>query len=98
MGFLHVQLVLGVPDRLVVPDRVSLVQLKRLLDDTSASQWSYLHQVSQRIQPKIANSELILMRFRNLTMSMSKFTKCFFKKNLLVDTGTVPVFSLLMTK
>jgi hypothetical protein len=45
MGFLDVQLVLGVPDRLVVPDRVSLVQLKRLLDDTSARQWNHLHQV-----------------------------------------------------
>jgi hypothetical protein len=48
MGFLTVQLVLGVPDRLVVPDRVSLVQLKRLLDDTSPSQWNLLHQVSQK--------------------------------------------------
>jgi hypothetical protein len=56
MGFLHVQLVLGVPDRLVVPDRVSLVQLKRLLDDTSASQWNHLHQVGHKNKTKIANS------------------------------------------
>jgi hypothetical protein len=97
MGFLHVQLVLGVPDRLVVPDRVSLPQLKRLLDDTSASQWSHLHQVSQKeIKPKIANSELILIRILTLIMSMSNFTKFFFKKILLVDTGTF-IF-LLMTK
>jgi hypothetical protein len=43
-----------VPDRLFVPDRVSLVQLKRLLDDTSASQWSHLHQVSHKnIKPTL---------------------------------------------
>jgi hypothetical protein len=79
MGFLDVQLVLGVPDRLVVPDRVSLVQLKRLLDDTSASQWNLLYQVSQKNKTNIAISELILIRIGNLTtMSMSNFTQCFF--------------------
>jgi hypothetical protein len=81
MGFLDVQLVLGVPDRLVVPDRVSLVQLKRLLDDTSASQWSHLHQVSQKNKTNIVNSELISVRIRNLTMSMSNFAQCSFQRN-----------------
>jgi len=47
MGFLAVQMVLGVPDRLVVPDRVSLARLNRLLDDASA-EWSHLHQVSSQ--------------------------------------------------
>jgi hypothetical protein len=45
--FLEVQLILGVPARLVVPDRVCLVHLVRLLDDASRRQWRYLHEVGK---------------------------------------------------
>lgn len=42
VGFLNVQLILGVPDRLVVPDHVGLAQLARLLHEASPSQWRHL--------------------------------------------------------